>query len=191
MAVSLSTLFSDDKMTYDGRQLKPLYNYLEQGLEGDSLFAWIGPCQVETEHLIDGEDRRNSDRIASDQMLHLILELFHWPLHGAVCFQRLIGARCIKILGELKPDLKLSEIEQKGDDIYIAGGKLNVSIASCSANSSLIHFALNIKKTGAPVPISCLDDLGIDAKDFARRLIDQLSNEFTSIEKATRKVITF
>ncbi len=39
---------------------------------------------------------------------------------------------------------------RKGDDLYCDDGKLTVSIATCSASSMKIHFAMNLTTTGTP-----------------------------------------
>ena len=40
--------------------------------------------------------------------------------------------------------------EREGDDIFVDGGKLSISIASISLSSSKIHFALNLEDKGTP-----------------------------------------
>ena len=42
-------------------------------------------------------------------------------------------------------------LDLAGDDLYVGDRKLSISIAAPSPTSALIHFALNIDPTGAPV----------------------------------------
>ena len=42
------------------------------------------------------------------------------------------------------------ETKREGDDIFVDGGKLSISIASVSLSSAKIHFALNLEDKGTP-----------------------------------------
>ena len=92
----MHTLFIDEKIKYTGDQLAPLYNYLQHGVLGDSVVSWQGACDIPMEKMIDGEDIRDRSTIAGEDMLHFVLELFHWPLSSAVTLQRLMGEILIK-----------------------------------------------------------------------------------------------
>ncbi|HMN69679.1 MAG TPA: DUF366 family protein, partial [Bdellovibrionales bacterium] len=52
----LKTKFIDTAEIYDGSQLVSLRSYLKHGLLGDSIVAWVGPCKVSLDHMVDGED---------------------------------------------------------------------------------------------------------------------------------------
>ena len=119
MGLELKTHFSREEVVYDGSQLRPLYNYMNFQLEANSLVSWVGPCRVPTENLLDGEDRLKQSSIQADKMLHSILELFHWPLHGAVCFQRMISEQVRELLARRS---KFSgELLRRGDDLFFRG----------------------------------------------------------------------
>ena len=200
---------------YDGSQLKPLHNYLKHGVLGDSVVSWSGPCELSPEHIIDGEDLRAGSVIRAVSMLHFILELFNYPLSGAVAFQRLMGELLVDqialTVGEIKqmartkgkspvdqgggeagrgvPDFFL---KRKGDDLYRGREKLNISVATCSAQSSLIHFGVNITNEGTPVPTCSLRDFGItDEKGFALDFMATLKGEFGGMKDSWMKVRSF
>lgn len=175
---------------YDGTQLAPLKNYLSHDLLGDSIISWQGPCEVKTDHMIDGEDLKQNSKIAGDNMLHFILELFDFPLTSAVTLQRLIGEILIKKIKETST--QPVHLERRGDDLYQEDKKLNISIATCSTNSSLIHFAINITNKGTPVKTCALQDFQIEnPKTFAQTTMEAIKKEYQQIKKATQKVRTF
>jgi len=180
----MKTLIVNKSFTYTGEQLKPLFNYLEHGVLGPSMIAWRGPCKVEFAHMIDGEDVRDQSAIAGDEMLHFVGEFFDFPLKAAVILQRLMAEMTIRILQEKSK----TPFVRKGDDVYLDGKKLNISIATCSPNSVLMHFAVNIKSSGAPVPVVSLEDLGVDPEVFARQMLEQVSAEYEDIQIAAQKV---
>jgi hypothetical protein len=188
----MKTLWVSQKINYTGEQLRPLYNYLEHGLLGNSCVAWRGPCDVAFDHMIDGEDLRAGSGIAADEMVHFILELFDFPLKGAIVLQRLMGEMTLRTFRALGVDSQtIGRFERNGDDLYLEGKKLNISIATATTNSVLIHFAVNAKPTGAPVPILCLGDLGVEPEKFAGHLMESLAREFTDIIEASQKVRCF
>ena len=181
----MECLWLDEKYKYDGSQIKPLSNYLKYGVLGDSVVSWVGPCELCQEHIMDGEDLRSGARIAGDHMLHFVLELFQYPLSAAVVFQRLMG----EILMDQIP---CQDLKRKGDDIYQGEKKLNISIATNSSRSSLIHFGVNVTNGGTPVPTCSLTDFGItDSKNFALNFMENLKTEVMSMKQAQLKVRGF
>lgn len=179
----MKKLFITKKMKYDGSQLKPLFAYENFQVLGDSIVSWIGPCNITPEHMVDLEDKIEKAKICSDEMLHFIVEIFGPDLTSAVALQRLFASI-------IKDRLK-SDLIRKGDDLYSKDGKkkLSISIASRSAVSTMIHFAMNITNKGTPVPTLALKDLNIDAKKIATHLMNDFANEYNSIKEATQKVM--
>lgn len=176
----------NDKDLYDGTQLVSLRNYLKHGLLGDSVVAWVGPCNIPFEHMVDGEDLLEESAIRGDRMLHFIIELFDSRLFEAVTVQRLFATMIkdeVEVMSPLKPRLK-----RDGDDLFLNDGKLSISIATQSPVSSLIHFAVNVTNQGTPVKTSCLDELEIAPKDLADRVMEKLAGELKTIREATCKV---
>lgn len=185
----------DEKQSrYDGTQLRSLYAYLEHGVLGDSVVAWIGPCDVGFEHMVDGEDLRELAAIRGSKMLHLIIEKFEARLPEMVAIQRLTSSIAKDLLESLKT--ANGTIRRDGDDLYLKfdsktgaeEGKLSISIATVSPVSGLIHFAINVSNEGTPVKTASLEDLGVDAKTFARELLTKFVSEMNSISAAARKV---
>ncbi len=186
----MHTFWLEKNLKYTGKQLYPLFNYLEYGILGDSMVAWVGACDVTPDHMIDGEDLRASAKIAGDKMLHFTLELFQFPLSSAIALQRLMGE--ILILEIQKMSHQKVELKRFGDDVYWDKKKLNISIATCSTNSSLIHYGVNITNEGTPVETTCLKDFGIeDIEAFALHFMDACKEEIHSIKRAMVKVRSF
>lgn len=180
----MKTKYIENKISYDGSQLGPLYAYLQHQIKGHSIIAFAGPCNVTFEHMVDAEDLVDKSLICSDQMLHFIIEIFDQSLLAAVALQRLLTCIAQEIIVEQSE----KKITREGDDLYFNQKKLSVSIASRSAVSLMIHFGLNIDNTGTPVVTCCLKDFGLDPKTFAELLMRKFSSEFNSIVEATQKV---
>lgn len=174
---------------YDGTQLESLRNYLKHQILGDSIVAWVGPCDVSFEHMVDGEDLLQQAQICGSSMLHFVIEKFDSTLLAAVALQRLLASQ---IKDELQVCAKQQELARSltrdGDDLFAGGKKLSISIATQSPVSSLIHFAMNVKNEGTPVPTLSLEDLGVEPKVFAETIMNRFCTELHSIEEATRKV---
>lgn len=185
----MKTKWLEDKIKYDGEQLKPLTNYLKHGVLGNSIVGWLGACDVTPEHMIDGEDLLAGAEIKADEMAHFVLELFDMPLKAAVFLQRLMAEISAEILLDMSP-LK-PQFERRGDDLYFKNKKLNISIATPSSNSVLVHFAVNVKATGAPVPISCLEDFQVNAQEFSQAFMEKVRLEFEDVILACQKVRSF
>ncbi len=186
----MHTLWVEEKLKYDGTQLAPLSNYLKHGVLGDSIVAWNGACQVSLEHMMDGEDLRVNSKIAGDNMLHFIIEIFQFPLSSAVALQRLMGEILLQKIREATHGQYA--LKRFGDDIYWEKKKLNISIATLSLTSSLIHFGVNVTNEGTPVETCALSDFGLhDPKKFALDYMDAFKEEVLSIKRAVVKVRTF
>jgi hypothetical protein len=181
--------FLETHEKYDGTQLVSLRNYLKHGLQGDSIVAWVGPCEVSFDHMVDGEDLLLASRIAGDKMLHFIVEKFDVSLFAAVGLQRLLASLVKDRLRVLSTNKKLAaELTRSGDDIFGDERKLSISIATQSPVNSLIHFAVNVVNSGTPVPTLSLEDLGVEPKILAVEVMAQFCNEVESIHVATQKV---
>jgi uncharacterized protein len=175
--------FIEQKIKYDGAQLKPLYAYTQHKVTGDSIISFVGECDVSLEHMVDAEDFVVNAKIQSQSMLHFIVEVFNQNIFTAVSLQRLLVSIAQNLLLE-----KNHKLIRKGDDLYLGTKKLSVSIASVSVVSAMIHLGLNITNEGTPVETCSLSDFGLDAKQFSLELMQLFSNEFDSIFEATQKV---
>lgn len=170
---------------YDGSQLRPLFSYEHFGLKGDAMLSWVAPTDVTLTHMVDYEDKIEESKICGDKMLHFIIEFFPANLSTGVMAQRLLASTIKDLISTKVPTAKLS---RKGDDIYVGQGKLSISIASVSAVSTLIHFAVNITNKGTPVKTASLEDLKIKPDIFAKEVLKSFSSEFEDIIWATQKV---
>ena len=176
---------------YDGTQLRPLFAYLSEGLLGDSIVSWRGPCQIDWVNMVDGEDLRAQSPIAGSDMVHFIVEKFDCSLFAAVGLQRLITAIALELIRDLAKEGSLAlQVFRVGDDLFCGERKLSISVATLSLRSALIHFALNVSNEGTPVPTLSLTDLGIDPEQFSRILLDRVVEEVHSVIEATCKVRT-
>ncbi len=181
----MQRVVTDSHIEYTGHQLRSLWIYDTFGIAGDAIAAFAGPCNVPTDALVDNEDRRTGSTIRAALMLHLIIEHFDDELLLAIFRQRLLIA-IIKDL--LQQTSNLRDLVRHGDDIFCAGEKLTVSIATISPVSTLIHTGINIDPSGAPVAAAGLQDSGIDYLDFADRLTAAYIAEIDSAAHARVKV---
>lgn len=167
---------------YDGSQLRSLFAYLEFGVLGDSILAWRSGCDVSFAHMVDGEDLRSQSKIFSTDMIHFVVEIFDRDLAFGVCVQRLMSAIVAEILQETVT------LNRRGDDLYSFDKKLNISIATKSPVSTLVHYGINVSSKKTPVSTLSLDDLGVDADSFVEEFLTAFSDEYLSIVRATQKV---
>ena len=183
----MKTLFHANKLKYDGSQLRPLFCYENFQIRGDAIVSWVGMCDVSLNHMVDFEDKLVKAKIKSDLMLHFIVEYFHSDLFSAVVVQRLFACQLIV---ELEKMIELDSVKfvRRGDDIYCGKKKLSISIASCSAVSNQIHFAVNVVNQGTPVLTCALLDWKINPKDLSNAVMKSFSKEFEDIIFATQKV---
>lgn len=181
--------FFDREEKYDGSQLTSLRNYLKHQIMGDSIVAWIGPCDVHIDHMVDGEDVLAGARICGDKMLHFIVEKFDCSLFAAVGLQRLLASLCKDAIQRTASEKALAaRLRREGDDLYCDNGKLSISIASVSPVNALIHFAVNVINSGTPVQTISLMELGVDPKRLAQELMTSFCHEVLTMQQATQKV---
>ena len=181
----MKTKFIEEEIKYVGSQLAPHWIYKNFNIQGDSIVAFIGECEVKLTEMVDIEDVINNEPIYSKSMLSFISEQFGVDLVEGVFRQRLLICTIKELLEE-----KGVLVVRKGDDLMINGGKLSVSIATKSITSVLIHTGLNILSDGAPVKASGLQsELGItDIKNFALEVMKRYSEEIDDIVLAATKV---
>lgn len=184
----MKTKFIKKYFPYTGEQLRPHFAYENYGVLGNSIVAWIGPCDIPFEHMVDLEDVLAHSPIRGALMIHFIVEVFGQTLFSAVALQRLMASMVkdeIENSAKGKTPIKL---RRDGDDVYWNDSKLSISIASISAVSTQIHFAVNVNNENTPVKTAALDDFKISVNDFGKRILEKFASEFDSIEIATQKV---
>lgn len=186
----MKTYFSEMEWPYDGSQLKHLYAYMNFKILGDSVVAWVGPCNVQNIFMADGEDLLAGSEIRGDRMVHFILEKYDIDFFAAVSLQRLISSLAIDVLRQHAGQKEIAlQLRRDGDDIYYNNKKLSISIAKKFVNSGVIHFAVNVVNDGTPVETLSLGDLSIDPVLFAKKLLEKIKDESESIRDATQKVL--
>ena len=136
----------DEIFEYDGSQINPSWAFQEFGIYGSSIITWIGPVNITPDNLKDFADV--GLEIKSNYMVNFICEFFdQQPANMRVAYlrQRIL----VMIFREILTEYGI-RTEREGDDIFVDGGKLSISIASISLSSSKIHFALNLEDKGTP-----------------------------------------
>ncbi len=175
----------DTELAYEGSTLRAHFAFRNFGILGNSAVAFVGPCEVSLENMVDWEDVRRADPIYSPRMLHVLVELFETPLKTAVCWQRLLVAN----FAELLRMRGVTQLERHGDDLFVGKRKLSVSIATCSPVSALIHFGVNLETHGVPVPAVGLTELGVgEIPALAMEFLQRLQTEWRGVERACCKV---
>jgi hypothetical protein len=179
------TAFIDETILYSGSQLSPHWIYKKLGIKGDAAVAFIGPCKVALEYMVDLEDKCQNRRIEADKMLHFICEHFGVTLNEISILQRLLVLLTVE--GLLSRGVK--DFSRDGDDVFIRDGKLSISVATVSPVSGLIHLGLNITNEGTPVKTASLSDAGIEPKEFALELLERYRKECASILDSSVRVV--
>ena len=180
----MNTLFIEKEIKYIGSQLAPHWIYKNFHLQGDSIVAFVGEVEVKLDEMVDIEDVINNEPIKSDKMANFIIEVFNSNLREAIFRQRLF----VSIIKEVLEDMGVV-VKRKGDDLFYNGKKLSVSIATKSTVSTLIHTAINLVSTGAPIEVSSIADMKIvDEIEFINEVLDRFVEETKDIEFAKVKV---
>lgn len=176
--------FLDERIEYDGSQLRP--HFVSEILRefGNGIVAFEGACEIPFAHMVDKEDVYKSSPIRSPLMLHFIGEFFLLSLRETVLLQRLFMRELTQFLSHLSE----RKLKCKGDDIYLGGDKLSISIVTATPTSTLMHVGVNIRTDNTPVPTVGLEQLGVDSKVVALHMMNWLAGEMKSIEKACSKV---
>jgi len=181
----MHTRLLDEEIVYTGAQLRSGWIAEVAGLAGDAAIAFLGPCDVAPEHMVDTVDLEAGARISSPRMVHIIIEHPGLELIHITVRQRLLIAIAAEII-----NTHLGEplIRRQGDDLYLRDRKLSVSVATTSPTSGLIHAGFNARGEGAPVPAIGVEELGLDPRRFADHLLVTYASEIEGIASAAAKV---
>lgn len=181
----LETFFSPEPRPYLGPELRPHFLLTEMKLQGSAVAAFVGPCEVKTDSMVDWEDRLAKDFIRAKSMLHFLGEFFGISLREGVQLQRIFMA----IAGQEIAKATSRSVIRDGDDLFVDGKKLSVSIVTASPVSQLLHAGINVDETGAPVQATGLQALGVkDIPALAQAILQAFRAEVDSIEWACAKV---
>lgn len=181
----MQTLFVPREIKYTGKQLRAHWAYESFNLEGDSIVAFVGLCEIHSDWMVDLADRRQGARIYSPSMLHFIVEHFDLDLEKALLRQRLLV--CI-LQEELNRRLKANVVERQGDDLFDGDHKLSVSVATLTPVSSVIHLGINTSGERVPVPAKGLKDYGLDPKELAEAVMERYQRELEDLKLARCRV---
>ncbi len=181
----IETFYSNEKMTYTGPELRPHFILSHYKIEGNALVAFRGACEVQTDHLVDWEDRLQNDFIRAREMVHFLGEFFGITLKEGIWIQRLVVSEIHSMLMKMK-----IAAERSGDDLFVDGKKLSVSIVTASPVSVLLHLGLNIDPAGAPVAAIGLESFFSEAQteELIKAVLSRFKTEFESVNRAAVKV---
>jgi len=181
------TQFLDKKINYDGGQLRSHFIFDETGFAGDACVAFIGVCDVSLSHMVDLADKKAHCKIFSQKMLHFIIEHFDHDIEKAVLRQRLFVSTAERVIRE-HAGKKAPDLVRLGNDLFDGTAKINVSIATASKVSALIHVGINILSDGTPVKTKGLNDYKIDPKKFAEEVMKLYKEELEGVTVSRCKV---
>ncbi len=181
-----------DHILYDGSQIEPMWAFRQLGIKESNIVTWTGPMEIKPEKIIDYEDA--SRKIKADRMVHFIIEHFDCqPANIRMCYHR--QRLFVMITKEVLEDFGI-KTKRIGDDLYIDGRKLSVSIATCSTSSMKIHFGMNLTSKGTPEDVATI---GLFECEMDDERIHELVNiickkyigEVSSIEEDIAKTKVF
>ena len=183
----------EDIFEYDGSQINPSWAFNEFGIYGSSIVTWIGPVNITPDNLKDFADV--GLEIKSNYMVNFICEFFdQQPTNMRIAYlrQRLLVMIFREVLTE-----KGVKTTREGDDIFVDGRKLSISIASISLSSTKIHFALNLEDKGTPDDVETIglfdikiNDKQIFTEDNLLELINRTANNFINELETIEKDIS-
>ena len=184
----------DEIFEYDGSQINPSWAFQEFGIYGSSIITWIGPVNITPDNLKDFADV--GLEIKSNYMANFICEFFdQQPPNMRIAYlrQRLL----VMIFREILTEYGV-QTRREGDDIFVDGGKLSISIASVSLSSAKIHFALNLEDKGTPSDVETIGlyDIRVNGRqvftednllDLINKTVTKFIDELETIEKDISK----
>jgi len=180
----IETRFDPAARPYSGRELRSHFALDTFGIVGDSAVAFVGPCKVELSEMVDLVDVRAGASILSPLMVHFIVEHFGVALVEMVLRQRLLARLC----GDLLREQGVEALLVRGNDLYVAGKKASVCVATRSPVSALIHLGVNVRTEGTPVPTWGLAERGLAPETFAGELLSRYAREMDDVRRAAAKV---
>jgi hypothetical protein len=187
--MKLITKFLNENLSYDGHQIQALWALNEQNIKGSSIVSWIGSMEIKPEKVIDIEDQ--GLEIKASENINFIIEHFDvQPPNIRLCYHR--QRILVMILQNILNQYGVSSIRE-GDDIYVDGRKLTVSIASVSQTSMKIHFGINITSKGTPEDVDTIGllETGLithdDLMDIINLIMETYAKEIETIEEDLTK----
>ena len=184
----------DEIFEYDGSQINPSWAFQEFGIYASSIITWIGPVNITPDNLKDFADV--GLEIKSNYMANFICEFFdQQPPNMRIAYlrQRLL----VMIFREMLAEYGV-QTRREGDDIFVDGRKLSISIASVSLSSAKIHFALNLEDKGTPDDVETIGlyDIRVNGQqvftednllDLINKTVTKFIDELETIENDISK----
>ena len=159
-----------EEFSFTAEEMFPHWAYKKYGIAGDSIIAFVGPCRITPEHLIDLEEFRAGTVISAEKMLHFIVEHFDTDLEKAILRQYLL----VTILEEkINNRLNAKKVIRWSDDLYDEDYKLTVSAVTKNVISSKIHLGINVVPSKIKVKTRGLSHYDIDPYELAEVIISQ------------------
>ena len=181
----MKSLFIKEEILFTGEQLLSYWSYTHHDLPGDSILAFIGPCQVDEKYIVGIDHYLKKTQIKSERMLHFLVEHFDQELEKAILRQKLL----VDIVKDkLNHRLKGDVLQRWGDDLYDTEYKLTVSATVRTPVSTKIHLGINISSQNTPVKARGLNDYGIDAHDISQAVMDQYRMDMRLISEKLWKI---
>ena len=174
----------DHALVYDGLQLATAFMERHAPGEADAVVLFEGGADVPVEHLVDREDAEAGAFIYSPLMAHVLVEHRGIELSEGVWRQRVL----VRLAAEWIAERSGVPVDVSGNDLFVRGGKLSVSVATRSPRGCLIHLGVNVETEGAPVRAAGLRDLRIPPREFLAALGRLYGEEVASVARATGKV---
>jgi len=174
----------DRPLAYDGLQLATAFMDRHAPGEDDALVLFEGEADVSVERLVDREDAEAGAFIYSPRMAHVVGEHRGIELPEAVWRQRLL----VRLAAEWIAKRCGVAVDVAGNDLFVRGGKLSVSVATRSPRGCLMHLGVNVETEGAPVRAAGLRDLRIPPREFLQALGRLYAEEVASVAHAVGKV---
>ncbi len=176
--------FIKDEIAYTGEQLRSLFAFDTFGIVGDSIVAFIGPCNVSLKEMVDLEDLKAGRKFSSERMLHFIVEHFDIDLEKAILRQYLM----VNIIKDLLNEKIGSEtVKRIGTDLMENDAKLSISSATASPVSTLAHVGVNIIG-GESDKTKGLDNYKVDPAPFASEVLERYTKEVEKISQTRCRV---
>jgi hypothetical protein len=180
----MKVVLLEQPQAYDGLQLATAFLDRHAPGETDALVLFVGEADVPREHLVDLEDAEAGAVIYSPLMAHVIVEHRGLALPEAVWRQRVL----VRLAAEWIASRSGAAVQVRGNDLFVADGKLSVSVATSSPRGSLLHLGVNVDIEGAPVRAAGLRDLRIRPREFLAALGKLYADEVASAAHAAGKV---
>lgn len=174
---------------YDGSQIEPLWAQ-KFGIYEDNIVVMRGAMDVEFKHMVDQKDLEQRKEIKGEELIHFIIEHYDSSDLRLAYFRQRIFVCCAE---EALKNFGVCA-ERSGDDLYIGGRKLTVSVAT-TGKTQKIHFGVNLTNKGVPKDVSAsgLNDFlkPEEIERFINTLTEKYADEVNKIESDMKKTKIF